>query len=109
MYTIALTGASGAMGEQTLRELMSSDKNYHVNVLLLNDAENNAFKRKAKKLYGDRLTVVTGDLVNYEDCKKLVNGCDYVMHVGALIPPRSDHNAERNTGFDGFSLAVDYQ
>ena len=95
MYTIALTGASGAMGEQTLRELMSSDKNYHVNVLLLNDAENNAFKRKAKKLYGDRLTVVTGDLVNYEDCKKLVNGCDYVMHVGALIPPRSDHNAER--------------
>ena len=95
MYTIALTGASGAMGEQTLRELMSSDKNYRVKILLLNDSENRVFKRKAEKLYGDRLSVIVGDIVNYADCRKLVEGSDYVMHVGALIPPGSDHDAKR--------------
>ncbi len=95
MYTIALTGASGAMGEQTLRELMSSDKGYKVKILLLNDPENNAFKRKALRLYGSAVQVVTGDLTEFEDCKRLVEGTDYVLHVGALIPPRSDHNAAR--------------
>ena len=93
MAKIALTGASGAMGERTLYELMNSPKEHTVRILVL--PEDKSFANKAKRRYGKRLEVIVGDLVNYEDCFKLVNGTDYVLHVGALIPPGSDHDAER--------------
>ena len=95
MAKIALTGASGAMGEETLKHLMTSDKGHSVRILLLPDPRNKRFGAKIEKIYGKRVQIVYGDLVNYDDCKKLTDGADYVLHVGALIPPGSDHNADR--------------
>ena len=95
MAKIALTGASGAMGEETLKQLFESEKDHYVKILCMRDASDRRFAAKAKRLYGDRLEVVYGDLVNYDDCLKLVEGTEYVLHVAALIPPRSDHDADR--------------
>lgn len=36
-----------------------------------------------------------GDLGNYEDIKKLVDGADYVLHIGAMVSPAADKYPEK--------------
>ena len=40
------------------------------------------------------MEAVWGDLSDAESCKRLVADTDYVFHVGAIIPPASDHDPE---------------
>lgn len=87
---IALTGASGNMGQETLKQLLLLDS-VKIKTLLLSDRPNIRFGKKIKKLYQDRVEIIYGDIAKIEDCRKLVRDTNYVVNLAAVIPPKSDH------------------
>ena len=99
MKTIAITGSSGAMGKETLKAIMASRNNYRAKLLLLK--KDKAYARKMKSLYGDRVEIIFGDVREYDDCFALCKGSDYVLHLAALIPPKSDYD-------DNLTISVNY-
>ena len=71
---VFLTGATGVMGSATLAELMAKSDKFEVTVLVR-----------------DKIRIVWGDLVNYDDVLKGVSGVDYVLHIGGMVSPRADY------------------
>lgn len=88
---IALTGASGNMGVETLSQLMESEVVGKIKVLLLKSRREKRYARIWKRKYGERIEILFGDIANREDCERLVEGCDYVLNLAAVIPPLADH------------------
>lgn len=39
----------------------------------------------------DKIKVLWGDLRNYDDVLRGVNGCDIVLHVGGMVSPKADY------------------
>lgn len=91
--TVALTGVTGAMGGEVLKSLMESDNNFKVRCILFS-AEKRipSFVSKLLKKYRKRIYAFRGDIACPEDCARLLDGADYLVHCAALIPPKSDHN-----------------
>ncbi|MCR4662170.1 MAG: NAD-dependent epimerase/dehydratase family protein [Clostridia bacterium] len=91
---IAITGASGNMGSETIRQVLELDIVDKVKVLLVNENRERKDNRKWKRKYKDKVDIFFGDVANYDDCLKLVEGSDYVLHLAAIIPPKADHHAK---------------
>ncbi len=89
--TIALTGASGNMGMETLRQIMEIDSVTKVKALFLNQPRERRYARKVKRLYKGRLEAIYGNIADMEKCRELVKDADYVLHLAAVIPPLADH------------------
>ena len=86
--TIALTGASGTMGFQGFLELYKRKNEYNI-TLLIRDSKKNR-KKFAPYLNDPAIHFVWGDLTKYEDVLELVNGADYVLHVGCMVSQAAD-------------------
>ncbi|MGP1563997.1 MAG: NAD-dependent epimerase/dehydratase family protein [Treponema sp.] len=89
---IALTGAAGAMGSEVLSHLLDSEKNYKIKILIHHTNHSRRFFKKLLKRGKDRIDLVYGSLADYKTVERLISGADYVIHCGAVIPPRADHN-----------------
>ena len=90
---IALTGATGAMGGEVLKSLLSSSENFKIKCILFEEEKHiNKFVKKLLKQGGNRIEAFRGDISDYNDCVKLIDGCDYVINCASIIPPKSDHN-----------------
>ncbi|MGP1459774.1 MAG: NAD-dependent epimerase/dehydratase family protein [Treponema sp.] len=89
---IALTGATGAMGGEVLSHLLQSEKDYEFKILLHHKNHVRRFFKKLLKKGRGRIQIVRGSLTDYAAVERLVSGADYVVHCGAVIPPRADHN-----------------
>jgi nucleoside-diphosphate-sugar epimerase len=85
---ILLTGASGAVGVQALRELLRRQGRYQTRIFSLDMPG----ERKRLKQYLDSVEVVWGDLRNLGDVMRAVEGVDVVLHVAGIIPPMADLN-----------------
>lgn len=110
VITIALTGATGAMGGEVLSSLLSSTNNYKIRLLVYDkEKKPRHFFRFLLRKGGSRIYVIRGDLSDYSTCRKFIEGADYVVHCGAVIPPKSDHNSENtiNTNYIGTKNIVD--
>lgn len=108
--TIAVTGSDGAMGGEVVAHLLASKENFTLRLFVHDIVRHyRAFFKKLLKKGRGRVTVVRGDLKNYDDVALLLEGADYVVHCGAVIPPKSDHNVENtvNTNFIGTKNIVD--
>lgn len=108
--TVALTGANGSMGGEILSHLLDSENNYEIRLFL--HITTNHFKKFFKSLLKKgkgRISIVYGNLQNYSDVEKFVQGADYVVHCAALIPPKADHNPKNTfeTNFVGTKNIVD--
>ena len=88
---IAMTGASGNMGVESLKQILELDCVDKIKLLLVNGLRERKDAAKWKKQYGDRIEIFFGDVACYDDCAKLVEGVDYVLHLAAVIPPKADH------------------
>lgn len=84
---IFLTGATGVMGTATLNELLSRCDKFDITVLVRDTKRN----RQKMGRYGDRIRVIWGDLMNYNDVLKGVSGADYVLHIGGMVSPSADY------------------
>jgi nucleoside-diphosphate-sugar epimerase len=91
--TVFLTGASGSMGREGLRQLLERRDRFRVVALVLPTTRD---RRILSAYRGDPdLTVVWGDLTNYQDVLQGVNGADYVLHVGGMVSPQADRDPEQ--------------
>lgn len=107
---IAVTGPDGAMGGEVVSHLLNSENNYQLRLFIYDKTKHfkSFFKSLLKKGKG-RITLVYGDLANYDEVAQLIDGADYVIHCGAVIPPKADHNPENtiNTNYIGTKNIVD--
>jgi nucleoside-diphosphate-sugar epimerase len=93
--TIFLTGATGNMGKQGLRQLLERVDRFNLLVLVLPTKKDRAEMKAFKNAVG--LKIIWGDLTNYEDVLQCVNEADYVLHVGGMVSPKADYNPELTT------------
>ncbi len=84
---IFLTGVTGVMGTATLNELLSRGDKFDITVLVRDTKHN----RQKMERYGDKIRVIWGDLMNYDDVLKGVSGADYVLHIGGMVSPSADY------------------
>lgn len=91
--TVALTGASGAMGGEVLLRLLEKSEDIRVRCLVFDEEKKlPSFVKKTVKKYKDRVSLFKGNVARYEDCEELIKGARYVINCASLIPPKSDHN-----------------
>ena len=64
-YKIALTGATGNMGVETLRQLMELENIEIIKVLIRKESERKA--KKLKRKYKDKIEIVIGNIENKKD------------------------------------------
>ncbi len=88
--TVFITGATGVMGWAGLQELLKTDR-YNIVVLARHS------KKNIEKLapVQDRVKILWGDLMNYDDVLAGVTGADYVLHVGGMVSPAADYFPEK--------------
>lgn len=86
---VAMTGASGNMGQAVVRETMTLPF-VRLRLLFLDEKRERHLKKKWQKQYGDRVEIFFGNLKNIDDCRRLVAGADYVVNMAAVIPPLAD-------------------
>lgn len=92
---VFLTGASGNMGQQTLKELLSREDRFFVVALVLPTPKDKKIMDKYKGV--KNLKIIWGDLTIYEDVLQGVTGADYVLHVGGMVSPMADYYPELTT------------
>lgn len=89
---VLLTGATGNMGSEGLKKLYADKEKYHIVVFAMQVAKDK--KKLAKYTHSDSVSVVWGDLTNYNDVKRAVDGVDIVLHVGGMVSPLADYQPE---------------
>jgi nucleoside-diphosphate-sugar epimerase len=84
--TVLVTGASGAVGSETIKELINKNEIYNIKTFDLHTQS----ARKTLKPYKHRIQTVWGDLQDMEAVSRAVTGVDAAIHLGAVIPPLAD-------------------
>ena len=87
---IAMTGTSGNMGREVLKQTMELPEVEFVRVLLSPKKKNDKLAKQYLGRYGKRIGILRGSVADEKICKRLAEGMDYVLHMAAVIPPRSD-------------------
>ncbi len=93
-YKIALTGSTGNMGIETLRQLMELEYVEIIKVLIRKESVNKA--KKLKRKYKNKIDIIIGNIANKKDCEKLIEDTNYIFNLAAIIPPKSDKFIDLN-------------
>ncbi|MBB6480530.1 NAD-dependent epimerase/dehydratase family protein [Spirochaeta isovalerica] len=86
--TVFMTGAAGHMGYEGLK-LLAENKSVKLKLLSLGDRKSRTILAPYKAY--ENVEIIEGDLTHYDDVLRGIRGSDYVLHVGAIIPPAADH------------------
>ncbi len=91
---IAITGATGNMGQAVIKALTS--ENYIEEIRLLSHSPKRTKKllNKVKKLK-KKTVIIEGSIADGYACRKLVEDVDLVLNMSAVIPPKSDQSPQR--------------
>lgn len=79
---IILTGASGIIGKEIFKEILSRSEKYEL-TLLLRPSRKNIKQFKPWKKSTD---IIWGDILNYDDVENAVFNKDIVIHVAGVLP-----------------------
>ena len=87
---ILLTGATGAIGSEFLRQMQAANRLGEVAVLVRDS------KKTKKKLrpFLDKITVHYGDVTRPDSLTEACKNVNIVMHLAGIIPPLSEENPE---------------
>lgn len=89
MKKVLLTGASGSIGYQVLKQLVVKK-----DVALTVFSKKNSRSKKLFRPYKNSINIVYGDIRNLHDLEPAVKGMDYIIHLAAIIPPLADDQPE---------------
>ena len=89
MKKVLLTGASGSIGYQIIKQLVRN-KNTELTVF----DRKTSHSKKLFKPYKKQINIIYGDIRNPKDVELAVKGQDYIIHLAAIIPPLADDNPE---------------
>mgnify|MGYP002741551725 FL=1 len=95
MKTVFLTGATGNMGREAMKELLSRSDRFQIKILVLPHEKNKPLVQELEQK--PNVTIVYGDLTNYDDVLECVTGADYVLHVGGMVAPMADYHPALTT------------
>ncbi|CUH97045.1 hypothetical protein P22_3171 [Propionispora sp. 2/2-37] len=87
--TVFLTGASGHMGHEGFKQLLTERDRLNIIALVLPTRKDKQIMSKYEDEPGVR--IVWGDLTNYADVLQCVEQADYVLHVGGMVSPAADY------------------
>lgn len=87
---VLLTGASGTVGFEILKQLHALRGKYKITVF---DLDNPKTRKKFAKFSKD-ITIEYGDISKSEDIAKVTYNKDFVIHIAAVIPPVADDYPE---------------
>ncbi len=91
--TIFLTGATGNMGWAGFQELLKKKDRFNIRIIARPSSRN---RKKLARYAGDPdVSVVWGDLMDYQAVLAGVTGADYVLHVGGMVSPAADYFPEK--------------
>ena len=85
MKKVLVTGASGSIGINVIKYLLSEGK-YEITAL---DLKNNGSIKRLKK-YRRRINIVFGDTTDSVLIDALIKEHDYVIHLAGVMPPLAD-------------------
>ena len=91
---IGLLGSSGHMGIKTLEEFLKIPEVNKVKVLLERKEKRNKLVKKLAHQNKGKVEILYGDIANKDDVIALVEKCDYLFNLAAVIPPKSDKHPE---------------
>ena len=89
---VFVTGATGTMGQETMKQLLARSSRFKVRILARPSEKN---KTLLKKYRCPSLEIVWGDMADYDTIKKCVDGAEYVLHIGAMVSPAADQYPEK--------------
>lgn len=93
---IALTGATGNMGREALLELSKLEIVDKIKILVSPTSKKRGeMVINRCKQNKNKVEVVYGNISNFEDCKRLIEGTNYIFHMAAVIPPKADKFPQR--------------
>lgn len=79
---ILLTGASGTIGKEIFRDLISRNRKYEISLFLRPSRKN----KKLFKSYRGTIDIIWGDIQNFEDAKKAVFNKEIIIHAAGVLP-----------------------
>lgn len=88
---VLLTGATGNWGRATLRAFRERP-DLVVRAFALPGATDRAVLTEFEGM--ENLEVFFGDLTNYADVQRSIDGVDVILHVGAVVSPLADENPQ---------------
>lgn len=102
---ILLTGATGTVGSEVVKQLYNRDD---INLYIF-DIENSRSK-KILRPYKNQINIIYGDISKYDDIKLIPTNIDVVIHLAAIIPPLADelHDLTYNVNVLGTKNLVEY-
>ena len=105
---IALTGVTGNMGIQALKQLLKIDEIELFKLLVFAKEKRLKEIKKICKGQMNRIQFVYGELNRRDICDELVADVDYVVNMAAVIPPHSDQHPQKaiNCNEKGVSCLV---
>ena len=83
---ILLTGASGTVGFEVLKQLYNSKNKYDITIFDIKTAKN----IKKFSPYKGAVTIIYGDITKENEVLKACDNQDVVIHLAAIIPPVAD-------------------
>lgn len=89
-YSVLITGATGAVGREVLKQLYAKQSASSITVFVQSSS-------KTKKLLRPYpgINIVYGSITNSDDVNRACENKDYVIHLAAIIPPLADDEPER--------------
>ncbi len=104
MKKVLVTGASGNIGKQVIKYLLSEGK-YEITAIDIKNRKN----YKALKKYRKRIQITFGDINNRVLIDSLIKENEIVIHLASSLPPISnlDENITLNNDYSGTKIIVD--
>lgn len=91
--TIFLTGATGIMGFETLKEMAGRTGRFDLRLLVRPSKRN---RRKLRPFMNqDGVTIVWGDLLDPKAVADALGNADFVLHMGGMVSPLADHYPQK--------------
>lgn len=87
---VLLTGASGGVGIEAVKQLVALKDKYSTTVFDLKTKNS----QRLLKPYKKDVNIVYGDISNQKDVDSISHNVDVVIHLAALIPPVADEKPE---------------
>lgn len=89
---VFITGSTGVMGTETLNNFFEHLDEFRLKLLVRPSTKNKKTMKKILTKYKNEqsIEIIWGDLLNYEDVLRGVEGSDYVLHIGGLVSPKCD-------------------
>ncbi len=93
MIKVLLTGASGTMGQECLRQIAGSSPDIELILFLRPSQKNRNIMEHYEHIQG--LKAIWGDLEDYQAILQAIRDVDVIIHAGALVSPEADSFPKR--------------